>query len=588
MGDMTDTVIVPAATVSVEEMQRGWHELTLRVAQLEAEKGALEHEIKDLRLVVQRIIEHRQKSHSELVLLLTGLVSKLSINDVGGIVSKLVEHNTNTGQFLGSLAKGATEAAMPELSVLKTLDQAKRDLTAAMKPVVDELTRLDPPFENGMLESLLKDPEQFFTPRANRANRCFVKGQVPKERILKEFGPDALVFFNDMTTDPKLNPRPKPEEIVLAFKDDFEALVQQAAAPPPEKRQELQALHQKVQRSKAPTDHARAQRNAFSRLSFLIELLHYYEHQNTEPADVIFAQRLPALVEQLVLSTPGDTLDEKLIISAEGLLAYIINPDHRWMVVNNVGKGGGLARTLKFVMRLRAEKIPEADQLIPEFVRHLVAQGGQQPPSVETLAPVVKLITPEMRRRTVRAILVCDRMRKVEAEKLAKSLAEALGMQGMVEAAKTDDNLSPEAEREQAWAKIRDLILRRTEAGAIATAIRERLNAKYNADEIRQSWMTLIEADPMLLIRVVCQLPYLSNGKTDPVARPVLETYVTRLVHEKYAATYHKVVNSLRNLYRAKPDSPTLLNFIALVKWVSPEAAGKLHMDVGMTVPTGG
>ncbi len=89
----------------------------------------------------------------------------------------------------------------------------------------------------------------------------------------------------------------------------------------------------------------------------------------------------------------------------------------------------------------------------------------------------------------------------------------------------------------------------------------------------------------MSLIRIFCQLPFQADGKTDPIARTVMETYVTRLTHEKYASTYHKVVNSLRNMFHAKPDSPTLLNFMALVKWAGPEAVNRLYADVGMPVP---
>ena len=88
----------------------------------------------------------------------------------------------------------------------------------------------------------------------------------------------------------------------------------------------------------------------------------------------------------------------------------------------------------------------------------------------------------------------------------------------------------------------------------------------------------------MSFIRVFCQLPYLASGKTDPVAQTAMETYATRLVHEKYAVTYNKVLNSLKNMFHAKPDSPTLLNFIALVRWVSPEAANKLSADIGMAM----
>src|SRR5947207_13970923 len=125
----------------------------------------------------------------------------------------------------------------------------------------------------------------------------------------------------------------------------------------------------------------------------------------------------------------------------------------------------------------------------------------------------------------------------------------------------------------------------RSESTAMRAIIRQRFNGRYDTDEIRQSWLTLIEAEPKTLIRVFCQIPYLADGKTDAIARSVIDTYVTRLTHEKYAATYNKVVNSLKNMFAAKPDSPTLLNFLALVRWVSPEAAQKLSADIGMLAP---
>ena len=133
--------------------------------------------------------------------------------------------------------------------------------------------------------------------------------------------------------------------------------------------------------------------------------------------------------------------------------------------------------------------------------------------------------------------------------------------------------------------RIKELIAQRSDAATVANVIRDRLHAKYDVDEIRQSWITLTEADPMSLIRIFCQLPFRADGKTDPIARTVLETYVTRLTHEKYAVTYNKVLTSLRNMFHAKPDSPTLLNFVALVKWADPEAVNKLCGDVGMPVP---
>jgi hypothetical protein len=573
----------PAATT--EDIQKGWNELKLRVEQLESDRGALQQENKALRVLLERAIEHRQKSHSELVNILTTLVSKLPVNDIGVIISKLVEHNTNVSQVLGAMTKVTDEAELPQPEILKTLDRTKRDLLAAAKQAAAELARLDPPLERELLESLSTDPELFFSPRMVRANRCFAKGQVPRERVIREFGEESLLFFKDMTTDAKLNPRPKPEEVVLAFRNDFETLIQQEAAWLPSKRPHLEALYQQIQRSKAHTGQARAQKNAFQRLSFVIELLHYYEHQNTEAPDVIFAQRLPTLVEQLGVAGAQAPLDEKLIQQVEALSAFVINPDHWLMIVNNVGKGGGAGKTLKYVLRLRGERVAELNQVVTEFVRHLISPPPETPPSSQALAPVLRLLRPEVQRRVAKAIMHYDRIPKADAKALGKALGAELGLASLEEEAPAQNALSPEAERQQAWAKIKELIARRTDAAAIASVIRDRLHAKYDADEIRQSWITLTESDPMSLIRICCQLPYRADGKTDPIARTVMETYVTRMTHEKYASTYHKIVNSLRTMFHAKADSPTLLNFVALVKWASSDAALRLCADVGMPEP---
>ena len=580
---MTEHVATTAA--SVEETQQGWHELALRVGQLEADRSTLEQEDKALRFLLERVIEHRQKSHGELVLLLTGLVSKLQISDIGVLVSKLVEHNAHVSETCAALAKGKVEANLPQPSILKVLDQTKRDLAAAVKPAVEELIQLDAPMEADKLRSLIAHPELFLSPAITRANRGFIKGQVPKDRIVKEFGEAALVLFNDMTTDPKLNPRPKPEEILLGFKTDFETVLQQNAALTPDKRQRLLALHQRIQQSKAPTEQARLQRNAFQRLSFVLELLHYYEHQNTEAPDIIFAQRLPALIEQLVVTSATDDLDEKLIAQAESLLAFILSPDHRLMVNNNVGKSGGAGRTLRYVLRLRAEKVSDQNELVPEFVKHLIPPPPQLPPPVQNLVAVLRLIHPAMQRLAAKSIIALDRIRRDEAEALGRVLAKELGLSGLEEETKVKASVSLEMERQRAWEHIKGLIASRTDPAVIAAAIRDRLHAKYDADEMRQSWMTLIEADTVSLIRIFSHLPYLPNGETDSVARTAMETYVPRLMHEKYAATYAKVVNSLRNMYKANPNSSTLVNFIALVKWVDAEAANRMSADVGMPPP---
>jgi hypothetical protein len=586
VGGMSDSEMEAGKPASVEEIQGGWQELMLRLNQLEAKNSNLERENKAQRMLLERVIDHRQKSHNELVLLLTNMVSKLPMKDVGGLVSRLVEHNKEVGHYLTALIKGAEDIDnAPPPAILKSIDQSKRELLTAIKTFTAELMKLDPPMECGVMEHLCSEPESFFSPRTIRANRCFVKGYVPRERVVREFGEAALIFFNDVTTDPKLNPFPKADEIALAFKSDFETLLQQNPTIAAEKRAELTGLYQRVQRSKGAGDEARAQRCAFLKLSFALELVHFYDHQETESPEAVFAQRLPGLIEQLVLGGPSEQVEEKGIALAESLLAWIGNADQRLMVINNIGKSGETAKTLKYVLRLRTARTPgvETDPIVAEFVKHLIHAPPRKTPTPAQLSPIVKLLEPDMQKSVVRAIMHSEIIRREEALALGKAIGEELGLKGL-EIVKAEEVLPPEVERQRAWSRIQDLIARRADAASIAAEMRERLNARYDADEIRQSWVTLIEADALSLIKIICQLPYLPTGKTDPIARPVLETYMTRLTHAKYASTYNKVVNSLRAMFTAKPDNAVLLNFLALVRWASPETADKLTIDIGIPV----
>jgi hypothetical protein len=564
----------PAAPASVADIQTEWQTLKSKVAVLEAGQEGLEKEIKALRMMLERTIEHRQKSHTELVLILSGLVSKLPINDIGFTVAKLVEHNTQVSEVLTTLIKGKAEEGLPQPASLKLLEQTQLDLAAAVKPAVEELLALNVPLDPETLKALIADPELFFTPKMVRANRCFVKGQVPRERIVREFGEAALVFFNDLTTDAKLNPRPKTEDILLGFKVDFAALLQQDAGLSKEKRDALLALHRAMQESRAATETARAQRRVFARLSFILELLHYYKNRNTEASESLYAQLLPVLVEQIVIS--GATgLDEKLVESAESLLKFIINHDHRHMVLNNIGKAGGLAATLKFVLKFRTENLPQPGPQMQEFIKHQIAIQKTAP----ALAVVLRLIRPDMQKLFVQMVKTTDRLPRTEAEALGKALQAELGLTGMEIEAKAPSALPPEMEKQRAWENVKELIAKRADPGVIAGAIRDRLHQKYDADELKQSWMILIEADVITLIKTFCQIPYLPDGTTDAIARNVMETYAIRLTHEKYATTYNKVVNSLKSMIKANPGNATPFNFIALIKWVDPEAAKKLGED---------
>ncbi|NGO38988.1 hypothetical protein G4L39_06205 [Limisphaera ngatamarikiensis] len=567
------------------EMEREWPEVRMRLEQLTSRFAVLEEEVRSLRRLLERVIEHRQKSHGELVLLLTGLVSKLPIQDVGTFVSRLVEHNTHVSDILTALGKGQTDAEALRPPLLEALEETKNRLRDAAREAVRELMRLETPLEVEMLQSLIEEPERFFTPPVVRATRCFVKGQVPRERIVRQFGEAALFCFQDMTTDPKLNPRPKPEEIALAFRPEAEELLERDSTLSPEQKSGLLDLLRRIRQSRGDSADARAQREAFTRLSFILDLLHFYENQSTEPVDVVFAQRLPALIEQIVFIHPGATLNEEAVRKAESLLALVLSPEHRLMIINNVGKAGGPARTLKFILRLRAPESTDLEVVVLDFVRHLLPGGGRTPAVADWL-PVLRLVPQERQKMVLRALMGSERLPKEKARALAMELADALGLPPM-EVQTPPPTLPPEIERERAWEQIQNLMLHHADPREVAAAIRDRLHAHYDADELRQSWLALSSVDPMTFIRVCSVLPYTSNGKTDPIAHPALQSYVTRLMHEKYAHVYQRVLTSLRQICRLKPDSPTLHNFLAVVRWVDPAAAARLTADIGLPAHPG-
>lgn len=583
----TPDTLITAKPVSVEEIQKGWRDLHLRVQQLEMKREALEQEGKALRSLLERVVEHRQKSHSELINLLSGLVSKLPINDVGVVVSKLVEHNSHVAEVSAALARGKIEATMIQPAVLRVLDDAKRKLVAALEPTVEDLIKLDAPLHAALLRSFVNNPESFHEPSAVRAARGFVKGQVPRERIVREFGPEALVLFQDVTTDPKNNPRPKAEDIMMAFPPDFAGVLKQNASVVPDKHKELQALHDRVVGSRDGSGKARAQRAAFLRLCFILELLHYYENQSTETPDVVFAQRLPPIIEQLAVPQGQEVPDEKMLKHAEALLDFVISQDHRLSVISNTGKAGGLAKTIRYLMRFRCEKDPAQsprvlNELMPEFIRHLVTPPPKTEAQQKAIVAALRFIDPQLQKLTAKGLAVSDKLGKADGEALDKLLAKELNLGTVEEAPKAAAAMPPETERQLAWDKVKNLINDRADPTAIAAGIRERLHAKYDSDEIKHGWVLLTEADPMLFVRVFSQFPYLPDGKTDPIGKPVLEAYVVRLTHEKYAATYNKVLNSLRNMFKVKPDSPALVNFVSLARWADAECGAKIAADIGM------
>jgi hypothetical protein len=563
----------PPAAPTLEEIQRDWPGVRLRLQETEAECRVLTQENKALRGLLEKVVEHRKKSHSELVTLITTLATKMPINDVGVIVSRLVEHGTGVNEVCSAIISGRNEENLLQPAILRALDKTKRELNAAIKPLVEELIRLEAPLDPGLLLGLIAQPETFFTPASQRASRGYVKGQAPREQIVRDFGEEALVFFKDVTTDAVHNPRPRSDEVMLAFRSDFEELMRQPGPLAEGKRAGLLALHRRIRQSRE----VRAQKEAFLKLSFVLELLHYYENQNTETPDVIFAQRLPPLVEQLVVTGEHDPLDEPHLQAAEALLAHIVNADHRQAVLNNCGKAGGVSRTARFVLTFRATVFSDYHPVTLDFVRLLL--GAQKQPAAEPIAAVLRFLKPEAQAVLVRALLNTDRLGRAEAEGLARELIRRLGLPGLPDKA---EGGPPGKTAANPWEAVQEMIAQRAPPNEITDAVRKRLHAKYDPDEVKQSWLALSEPDPMAFVRVFSLLPYLPDGQTDPLARAVLEAYASRLTHEKYAATYASVVGALRKLYKVRADSPALVNFLALIRWVDPAGAERIARDVGM------
>ena len=561
------------AVPTLAEIQRDWPGVTLRLREAEAECRVLVQENKTLRSLLEKVVEHRKKSHGELVTLVTTLATKLPTNDVGVLVSRLVEHGAGVNEVCSAIIQGRNEENLLQPAILRALDKTKRDLTAAIKPLVEELIRLESPLDAGLLLGLIDQPETFFAPAGQRASRGYMKGQTPREQVVRDFGEDALGFFKDVTTDAVHNPRPRPDEIMLAFRSDFEELLRQPTPLPEAKREGLLALHRRIRQGREQ----RAQKEAFLKLSFVLELLHYYENQNTESPDVIFAQRLPPVVEQLVVTGENDPLDEPRLKRVEALLAYIVSPDYRQAVLNNCGKAGGVARTARFVLTFRSTVFTDYHPVTLDFVRHLV--GAQKQPAPEPIAAALQFLNPEAQQVVARALLNTDRLRRADAEALVRELMRRLGLPDLPGRAEGAAAGRPAA---NPWEAVKEMIAQRAAPNEITDAVRQRLHAKYDTDEVKQSWLVLSESDPMSFVRVFSLLPYLPDGQTDPIARAVLEAYTNRLTHEKYAATYVSVIGALRKLYKVKADSPALVNFLALVRWVDPAGAEQIARDVGL------
>ena len=312
-----------------------------------------------------------------------------------------------------------------------------------------------------------------------------------------------------------------------------------------------------------------------------MELLHYYENQSTESPDVVFAQRLPPLVEQLVVTGENDTLDEKFIKQAEELLSHIISARTRQAVVNNFGKAGGASRTLRFILTFRSAIFTEHDPVTADFVKHLLA--GQKNPAPGPIVTVLRFLNAEAQKVVVRAILNSERLGREDSERLARELIKEFWVCRSCQpaewrAASLRQNTHESLGHHQGTHRPSRFAKRNHQAPSANSSTPSTTPTKSN--KAGSSWPNPIRCRSSV---------YSACCLICPTARPILlrglfRDVSSRLTHEKYATTYTKVVNALKNLHKVKADSPALLNFIALVRWVDPTSADKLVHDIGMAV----
>ena len=154
-----------------------------------------------------------------------------------------------------------------------------------------------------MLRTLIAKPETF-SPRRRPGEPLFCQGHVTRNGCCAEFG-EAALGFQRPDHRCRLNPRPKADEIVLGFKPDF---LKRCCNRIPTWAGQTAGVERAVPAdSKEPHGHrrrARAQRNAFQRMSFLSSLL-LLRTSGHGGADVIFAMRLPALPSNSASSRSG-------------------------------------------------------------------------------------------------------------------------------------------------------------------------------------------------------------------------------------------------------------------------------------------
>ena len=115
---------------------------------------------------------------------------------------------------------------------------------------------------------------------------------------------------------------------------------------------------------------------------------------------------------------------------------------------------------------------------------------------------MLRFLSPEAQRVVVRAILNSDRLRREDAEPLGQELIKELGLPQI--AISRPDGISDKTQMGPVHHQGTDRQPRF--ANEITEAIRKQLHAKYDADEVKQSWLVLAESRNQVLVTIVADV----------------------------------------------------------------------------------
>jgi len=213
---------------------------------------------------------------------------------------------------------------MPQPTVLKNRTNQTRFSLPPSSLAVEELIRLETPLEKRDLQSLVEQPDAFFFRRESSAPTMLRQRANPPRRVGAGIWRQALVFFNDMSTDAKAEPNPSRGDRLI-----FKMISRRCSNKIPRSCPITRATDGVVsacQQSKAqPSMPARkSSRSPDSPSSSNCSIS--YQNQSTEAPTCCLRNGCPRWSSNWFLGSGQDTLDEKLIGEAERAAGFCREP----------------------------------------------------------------------------------------------------------------------------------------------------------------------------------------------------------------------------------------------------------------------